>query len=91
MSDVKLYDTEFANIYENENRETGEKFLSIKVFKDITLKKGDIVKMEKPEVKFARILNSPRSSESFKAKTLEDQAKTPASVKMILALKAPKN
>jgi hypothetical protein len=91
MSEVKVYDTEFANIYENENSQTGEKFLSIKVFRDITLKKGDTVKLEKPSVKFERILNSPRSSDAFKAKTLEDQAKTPANVKMILSLKAPKN
>jgi len=81
------YPVEFASIYENENKETGEKFLSIKVFKDVTLKKGMTVKLEKPAAKYERIFNSPKSSEEFKATMREQQAKESPSLKMRLLVK----
>jgi hypothetical protein len=87
MSEKPNYPVEFASIYENENRETGEKFLSIKVFKDVVLKKGMTVKLEKPQAKYDRIFNSPRSSEEFKATMREAQAKESPSLKMRLSVK----
>lgn len=88
MSDAKPnYPVEFGSIFENENKETGEKFLQISIFKDIVLKKGMKVKMEKPQAKYDRIFNSPKSSEEFKATMREAQAKESPSLKMRLSVK----
>lgn len=87
MSEKKNYPVEFAAIYENQNRETGETFLQISVFKDVTLKKGMKVKMEKPQAKYDRILNSPKSSEEFKQQAREQQAKESPALKMRLSVK----
>ena len=88
MSEQKNnYPVEVGAIYENENKETGEKFLQISIFKDVTLKKGTKIKMEKPGLKYERILNSPKSSEEFKATMREQQAKESPSLKMRLLVK----
>jgi hypothetical protein len=88
MSEVKTnYPVEVGAIYENENKTTGEKFLSISIFKDVTLKKGTRISMEKPNAKYDRILNSPKSSEDFKQKMREQQAKESTSLKMRLLYK----
>lgn len=87
MSEKPNYPVEFACIYENENQSTGEKFLQISVFKDITLKKGMKIKMEKPQAKYDRILNSPKSSEEFKQTAREQQAKESPALKMRLSVK----
>jgi hypothetical protein len=87
MSEKSNYPVEFAAIYENENKSTGEKFLQISVFKDIVLKKGMKVKMEKPNAKYERILNSPKTSEEFKQSAREQQAKESPQLKMRLSVK----
>lgn len=88
MSEVKNnYPVEVGAIYENENKSTGEKFLSISIFKDVSLKKGTRISLEKPQAKYDRILNSPKSSEEFKQQTRERQAQESPALKMRLLYK----
>lgn len=89
MSEVKKsnYPVEIGGIYENTNKSTGETFLSISIFKDVTLKKGTRISLEKPGAKYDRILNSPNSSEEFKQQTRERQAQESPALKMRLSVK----
>jgi Ulp1 family protease len=87
MSEKSNYPVEFGSIFENRNKETGKTYLQISIFKDVVLKKGMKVKLEKPEAKYERIFNSPKSSEEFKATMREAQAKESPALKMRLLVK----
>lgn len=72
---------EIGAIYENENKTTGEKFLQISISKDVSLKKGTKVRLENPNDKFDRMINSTKTSEAFKQKAREDAAKVNPNMK----------
>lgn len=72
---------EIGAIYENENKTTGEKFLQISISKDVALKKGTKVRLENPQDKFERMINSAKTSDSFKQKAREDAAKVNPNMK----------
>jgi len=72
---------EIGAIYENENKSTGEKFLQISISKDVSLKKGTKVRLENPNDKFDRMINSAKTSEAFKQKAREDAAKVNPNMK----------
>jgi hypothetical protein len=78
---------EIGAIYENENKTTGEKFLQISISKDVSLKKGTRVRLENPQDKFERMINSEKTTEAFKTKAREDSTKVnPSMRKRLIAV-----
>lgn len=62
----------------------------IKIDQDVTLKKGDILKLEAPDAKYMRMINSGKFPEEKVAQFEQEMEKIPAFVVARLVLKPSK-